>query len=222
MKIFLIRHGESIQNTKENMKLLLPDSKVYLSEKGIEQANNAGIFLERYLQENNIDLNNATLWVSPYLRTRQTAQIINEYLSINNYKEDVLLVEQNYGLFSDMSLDEIRNKYKEEFRLYNNFYRHGDKFYAKFPQGESPLEVAIRTRVFIETIFRDNNNPLFIVSHGTTIKTFIMNFMHYSPEWFNHDITMDNCAIRLISGNDKKYEENYIYKGSIKKLQKKC
>ena len=34
MKIFLIRHGESIQNTKENYEKKLPDHKVYLSERG--------------------------------------------------------------------------------------------------------------------------------------------------------------------------------------------
>ena len=221
MEIFLIRHGESIQNTFENNKLRLPDPKVYLSEKGVEQAHNLGLFLEQYKDKNNISLKNATLWVSPYLRARQTAQIVNEYLNINDVKEDVLLVEQSYGLFSDMSLDEIRKKYKEEFQLYNNYYRHGDKFYVKFPQGESPMDVAVRTRCFIETIFRDKNNPLFIVSHGTTLKTFVMNFMHYSPEWFNNEITMDNCSVRLINGSNKKYEENYIYKGPIKKLQRK-
>lgn len=31
MKIFLIRHGESMQNTKENEILKLPDHKVYLT-----------------------------------------------------------------------------------------------------------------------------------------------------------------------------------------------
>ena len=32
MKIFLIRHGESIQNTRENSLIGLPDYKVYLTE----------------------------------------------------------------------------------------------------------------------------------------------------------------------------------------------
>ena len=49
MKLFLIRHGESIQNTKENYKLGLPDHKVYLSENGKIQANNAGIFLKEFI-----------------------------------------------------------------------------------------------------------------------------------------------------------------------------
>ena len=52
MKIFLIRHGESIQNTKENYSLRLPDHKVYLSEKGKVQAHDAGKFLKKYVREN--------------------------------------------------------------------------------------------------------------------------------------------------------------------------
>ena len=73
MKIFLIRHGESIQNTKENHKLGLPDHKVYLSKIGKEQAVKVGEFLKEYTLENNIDLENAVLWVSPFERTRETA-----------------------------------------------------------------------------------------------------------------------------------------------------
>ena len=72
MKLFLIRHGESMQNTKENYEVGLPDHKVYLSEKGKIQARNAGIFLRDYVKLQKIDLSKATLWVSPYMRTRET------------------------------------------------------------------------------------------------------------------------------------------------------
>ena len=53
MKIFLIRHGESIQNTKENYELGLPDHKVYLSEKGKSQAVETGLFSSIYFFKNN-------------------------------------------------------------------------------------------------------------------------------------------------------------------------
>ena len=67
-----------MQNTKENYQIGLPDHQVYLSDKGKMEAKEAGIFLKKYLEENNIDIDNATLWVSPYERTRETARIINE------------------------------------------------------------------------------------------------------------------------------------------------
>lgn len=217
MKLFLIRHGQSIQNTKENYTLGLPDHKVYLSEEGIKDAHGAGQFLKGYVSDNDIDLNNATLWVSPYERTRQTASIINEYLGIQDVKEDITLIEQRYGLFSDKEISEIKEKYPKEFSFYDNYYQNDGKFYAKLPQGESPYDVALRTKQFLETIFRDNKENLFIVSHGTTIRTIIMNWFHYSPEWFNNEPNMENCSIRFIDSKNKISKERYIYKGPIKK-----
>ena len=221
MKIFLIRHGESMQNTKENYTIGLPDHKVPLTAKGIEQANQAGIFLVNYVNEHNIDLSNARLWVSPYERTRRTAQEINKHLGIKDVKEDITLIEQRYGLFSDKEIELIKQLYPAEFAHYDNYYQNEGKFYAVLPQGEAPYDVALRTKQFIDTIFRDDNDPLFVVSHGTTIRTFIMNWMHYSPEWYSHDKTMDNCAIRLINREDKHSTEEYIYNGPKLTLKKK-
>jgi broad specificity phosphatase PhoE len=223
MKIFLIRHGESSQNTKENYSVGLPDHKVPLTEKGIEQANKAGLFLVKYVNEHNIDLSNARLWVSPYERTRRTAQEINKHLQIQDVKEDITLIEQRYGLFSDKEIELIKQLYPAEFAHYDNYYQNEGKFYAVLPQGEAPFDVALRTKQFIDTIFRDDNDPLFVVSHGTTIKTFILNWMHYSPEWFAYDKTMDNCAIRLITRDDntKQSTEEYIYGGPKLTLKKK-
>ena len=58
MKIFLIRHGESMQNTKENYQLGLPDHKVYLTDKGIKEANEAGLFLKQYCTHKKNSRNN--------------------------------------------------------------------------------------------------------------------------------------------------------------------
>ena len=101
MRIFLIRHGESIQNTRENFTNL-PDNKVSLTQKGHEEADQCGKFLKVYCEKNNVNLSNATLFVSPYERTRQTAADINKYLGIEDIKEDVALIEHQYGLFDNI------------------------------------------------------------------------------------------------------------------------
>ena len=224
MKIFLIRHGESIQNTKENNEKKLPDHKVYLTEKGKQEAEEAGKFLKQYLEENDIDISNATLWVSPYTRTRQTAEIINSILEIEDIKEDITLIEQRYGLFSDNSLTDIKEKYKEQFELYDRYYQNDGKFYAKMPQGESPYDVALRIKQFINTLYRDideGKDTFFIVSHGTTIRCFVMDWFHKSPEWFNKEPNMENCSIRLIEKEETISEEKYIYKGPVRTKIKK-
>ena len=99
MNMFLIRHGQSIQNTKENNKLKLSDNLVYLTEKGKQEANDSGMFLKEFINKNNINLQKAVLYVSPYKRTRETAIIINKYLKIKDVFEDITLIEQQYGLY---------------------------------------------------------------------------------------------------------------------------
>ncbi len=210
-----------MQNTKENYVVGLPDHKVYLTEKGKEEAHLAGEYLSKYIKENNIDLNNAVMWVSPYTRTRETAQIINGYLNINKVKEDITLIEQRYGLFSDKEISILKELYPNEFSHYDNYYQNEGKFYAKLPQGESPFDVALRTKQFIETIHRDKEDILFVVSHGTTIKTIIMNYLHYSPEWYSKEPTPKNCSIRLIESNNKYTTEKYIYNKPNKVKTKK-
>jgi 2,3-bisphosphoglycerate-dependent phosphoglycerate mutase len=211
MKIFLIRHGESMQNTKENYNIGLPDHRVYLTEQGKEEARLAGEFLKKYIEDNNIDISNSTMWISPYTRTRETASIINSILNIKKVKEDITLIEQQYGLFSDKEIAKIKEMYPDQFEYYDNYYQNDGKFYAKLPQGESPFDVALRTKQFIDTIYRDKEDVLFVVSHGTTIKTIIMNFFHYSPEWYSKEITPGNCSIRLIDTDRKDNTEKYIY-----------
>ena len=216
MKIFLIRHGESIQNTYENFDNL-PDHKIYLTKKGEQQANDCGKFLKQYCADNNIDLNSATMFVSPYARTRKTAEIVNKYLQVEDVKEDVALIEHQYGLFDNIEDDERLAKFPEEFELYRRYYNNDGKFYIKFPQGESPLDVALRTRQFLETLFRDykeGKENFFVVSHGTTIRAFLLSFFHYSPEWFNKEPNMINCSVRLIEKIDgKNFDRDYIYGG---------
>jgi YbbR domain-containing protein len=53
--LFLVRHGQSMQNTFENYKLKLPDHKVYLTDLGKKQAHDVGIILNDYFNENQLD-----------------------------------------------------------------------------------------------------------------------------------------------------------------------
>jgi len=220
--IYFIRHGESISNTRENTQMKLPDNAVSLTTKGEEQANNAGLFLSDYLKHCSISTKNAILWVSPYKRTRQTAEIINEHLQIreNRIFENPNLVEHNYGLFADKDIEEIAIMFPEEWELYNRYCKEQGKFFVKFPQGESPHDVYNRMELFIGTMFRDYYNPTFIVTHGNVIKTGIMAMMHRSPEWFDAEPTMQNCSIRRLTHTKKLTTDTYIHGGPILKMKK--
>jgi phosphohistidine phosphatase SixA len=69
MKIFLIRHGESTANADGNYVHRTPDHLITLTENGIKQANAGGKWLADYCVQNNISLENARIWRSPYMRS---------------------------------------------------------------------------------------------------------------------------------------------------------
>ena len=102
LNILLIRHGESEVNAlqadykslgqplTENLKI--EDALVKLTSVGIEQANQLGITLKKYMQEQHISNNDVLILVSPYERARQTFEIANKHLGfIENAPNIVVL-----------------------------------------------------------------------------------------------------------------------------------
>ena len=202
MHIFLIRHGESIANVGENYIKRLPDHLVSLTDRGIEQAREGGKFLATYCREKKIDLSGARIWRSPYLRTRQTSEAFNEFLNISDIREDITLTEQQFGLFDSVPVEEWAQRYPDEYAEYQRQQANFGKFYARLPLGESPFDVAIRIHQFLGTIHRDAEKhgieTLFIFTHGTTLRTFLLRWFHYSPEWYHEERNPKNCWIREI------------------------
>lgn len=210
MHIFLIRHGESISNTGENYVNRIPDHLVSLTEKGKEQARVNGEFLASYCKEHGIDLSRARIWRSPYLRTRQTSEEFNKALKITDIREDITLIEQQFGLFDSVPEEKWGELYPDEYAEYVRQRANYGKFYARFPLGESPFDVAIRIHQFMGTIHRDKEkhgvDTLFIFTHGTTLRTFLLRWFHYSPEWYHEEKNPKNCWIREIcDGKDLGY-----------------
>lgn len=213
MHIFLIRHGESITNTGENYVHRLPDHMVSLTEQGKLQAQKAGEWLYDYCVKNNIDLTKARIWRSPYLRTRQTSEEFNKSLKIEDIKEDITLIERQYGLFDAMTEDEWKRKYPVEYAEHKRQCENGGWFYSRFPLGESPFDVTIRIHQFLGTISRDYEkegiDTIFVFTHGCTLRAFLMRYFHYNPEWMDEEKNPGNCNIREI----KDYQDlGYINK----------
>ncbi len=217
IRIFLIRHGESIMNAGKNYDKRLPDHAVYLTKRGKDQARRSAISLAKFIDENDISLNTSRAWTSPYVRTWQTANIFKEYIKFPVLWEDLSLAEQQFGLFDSLRYEEWGIKYPNEFEYYQKHYDIGGKFWARPPLGESPYDVAIRVKGFFETIFRDYEkhgiDTLFIFTHGTTLRVFLMQWFHYPSTWFDQERNPGNCWIRLIDGRT---DCNYIYPKRIK------
>ena len=218
MKIFLVRHGESKQNTLENYDNF-PDFKVLLTENGKQQAEECGTFLAEYCLQNKIDLSDAKMFVSPFARTRETADIINSHLNIKNIEENPLLVERQYGLFDNLAYEDRAN-YPISYKFGKWMDEHDGRFYKKMPLGESPLDVYVRAKLFLEDLKRDIEKGIeniVIVSHGLFLKVFQMAYFNYSVEWFNSTGYMKNCSVQLIEKiDDEDFDRKYIFKDEFR------
>lgn len=215
MLIILIRHGNSIANAEENT-LGIPDPEVYLTDRGKQEAHRCGRFLSNYFNCNNISLENTRMWYSPFVRTTQTANIINSYLGFDNrhFYQDSNLVEQLYGLYDGKPYSEWKIIDPISFEHYDKYYNWQNKYFVKFPLGESPFDVEQRIQLFFETIYRDYEkegiDKLIIVTHGTTLRLFVKRWLHYHYKWFENERNPGNCWVRVIDNNK---DQGYIYKG---------
>lgn len=215
-RIFLIRHGQSLQNIGLTTGQDIFDGDVPLSPLGEKQAYEAGAFLKKYLEERKIPMELSALWESPYLRAEQTANGIKKHIRFFRDYQDPRLVERDMGLFDNIARetwDEIAPAETHNTDIRQNSLR--GKFFCRLPQGESPLDVFVRISTFMESIYRDRFDNLFIVTHGAVIKVMLMKIFHYPLEWFYHEKRPANCSIRLVErGEDQKPKDcGYIYDG---------
>lgn len=238
MRIILVRHGESQANVDQNLHRIIPDHEVALSTRGQEQAKRAADEIIKFYASTpevsyswqnkfktaeefvrNIWVNGnksykyppkITLWNSPYRRTRDTANIIAENLGKLFYKrkENVLLCEQQFGLFDGIPDEELKSRYPNEFETWHKCRQYNGKFWARYPQGESAFDAAVRIHQAFGSFHRDNekheDTDHIIVCHGTVAKLFVMMWFHYPFEWYEKERTIGNCGLYLIeNGEDK-------------------
>eukprot|EP00759_Apiculatamorpha_spiralis_P014135 PhF_6_TR20838/c0_g1_i1/m.30009 len=244
VRILLVRHGQSEANVLKSVYNSKPDHAIELTPRGKEMARGAGTFLRTWLQETygskaNVG-HHVRMWVSPFTRTRQTAEevlsVLNPLASpegsadcwVDSVRESIFLAEQDFGVFEgqqqpqqqqpEMSLsgsskfeyEQERNKLKERFL---------GQFWARNPQGESVFDVCVRLSGLVADIINDVVMPdperpriqtVIIVSHGNTLRGFLTSWCRLSPEWFATTKSPRNCSIQLIEGRDNK---GYIFPG---------
>jgi broad specificity phosphatase PhoE len=186
-RIILIRHGESEGNIDKTMYNQKPDYALLLTEKGKQQAEAAGVALKELVQDEKI-----RFYVSPLFRTRQTfRQIIKSFPSDRfEYREEPRLREQEWG--------HLRSK--EECDLVEKERDAYGTFYFRIPDGESAADVYDRVSDFFNTFYRDIQKDSFppnavMVTHGMSIRLFLMRWFHFSVEEFEQIANPANCAI---------------------------
>jgi 2,3-bisphosphoglycerate-dependent phosphoglycerate mutase len=219
MRIVLVRHGESYGNVDPTVHARMADHAIPLSDRGREQAVEAGRRLDAYFRGvfgDPTDKPHIRLWSSPYRRTRETAESILSQAGgwITDQREHILLCEQQFGLFDGVPDDELPRRFPEEFEHYDKCCRFEGKFWARMPLGESRFDVAQRVHQAFGTFHRDATDldirDLVVICHGVTLRAFVMMWCHLSPEWFEAEPNPRNCALRLIDGHG---DDGYLFEG---------
>ena len=190
--IKLVRHGESEANINKVRAYETGDHVVALSELGRAQAVEVGRTIGADF------LRSALLYQSPYRRTRETLDGILDGAGVAAERHALRIYE-------DPRLREVEHGYEpveEQERLRET---HG-WFYYRYRGGESPADCFDRTSGFLDTMMRQAERKsvdnVLIVTHGLTIRCFVMRYLHLRVEDFDAMETPDNCDVVTIALRD--------------------
>jgi broad specificity phosphatase PhoE len=188
-RILFVRHGESEGNVDETLFEKKPDHLMELTPRGVEQARAAGGRVREIVAGGAV-----RAYVSPYLRTRQTLRSLGIADLVDRVSEEPRLREQEWGNLWDRTSIHAQKAVRNEF----------GHFFYRFMHGESGADVYDRVSSFLETLHRDFERPSFpsnvlVVTHGMTLRLFLMRWFHWSVEYFE---SLDNpgfCEVKVLT-----------------------
>lgn len=192
-RIILIRHGECDANINEDKFATIPDYTIELTEKGHQQALDAGKKLKEIVGEETL-----YFYVSPFWRTRSTFEAIAKVFPRNqfSYSEEPRLREQEWGyLRTGEELRQLKLQ-RQEYGI----------FYYRFPGGEAGSDVYDRINDLLGSLHRDFTTNLYpmncvLVTHSLAIRLFIMRWFHLTVEEFEMMQSPANGSLIILELN---------------------
>jgi broad specificity phosphatase PhoE len=154
--IFFIRHGETDWNAEGRLQ---GQRDIPLNALGRVQAEEAGKILSSLSSSFVAQVEDLDWWVSPLLRTRETAERAREAIGLHPtyYKMDERLKELSFGLWEGMTWKDVRRADPA-----GALKREKGKWHMVPPEGESYVMLAERVTAFLAGLTRDT----VMVSHG--------------------------------------------------------
>lgn len=172
MKIYLIRHSESIDDI-ENCYGGIADFD--LSENGKSKVKEYKKDIDKYGIER--------IYTSPYKRAYQTAQILNKDIKVELKVIEDIRELNSYGILSGINKELAKDIFsyvfqKEEYK--NTGYYFGKTFLG----GEDIEEFDKRVKDAINFIIKDSEelNTIAIVTHGNVHKSIFKNILKVNKE----------------------------------------
>jgi broad specificity phosphatase PhoE len=150
--MYLARHGQTAYNAEGRFQ---GQGAVPLDDTGRAQA--------AELAERAVPYEFASLWCSPLLRARETADVVARRIGLTP-REDARLMETDAGDWTDRSFAEVIAEAPLEFER----FRSGDPSFA-FPGGESFAQQGVRVAAAFYDIKRAEA-PTLVVCHGGVIR----------------------------------------------------
>ncbi|KAG9455252.1 hypothetical protein H6P81_008156 [Aristolochia fimbriata] len=224
-RIILVRHGQSQGNVDESLYTRVPDPEIELTEKGWRQAEESGRRIRDMIEADNVDDWRVYFYVSPYKRTLQTLRGLGKAFGrdrIVGVREEPRLREQDFGNFQD----------REKMRIEKNIRLRYGRFFYRFPDGESAADVYDRITGFRETLRADidigrfqppgrrsKDMNLIIVSHGLTLRVFLMRWYKWTVDQFESLYNMNNGGMIVMeTGSGGRY--SLLVHHSVEEMQK--
>lgn len=200
MKIYFVRHGETIWNKEKKIQ---GQSDIPLNEYGKE----LGEITAKALKDIPFNI----VYSSPLIRAKETAEILlkNRNLEIH---EDPRLVEMSFGEGEGESLPEIHAH--PEMKLHNFIHNPGE--YTPPAGGETFEELYDRCKNFIDEVIlpaEKKYDTMLIVGHGALIRGMI-HYINNRPSKDFWIVTHKNCSVTIADCTNGKLtliEEAKIY-----------
>jgi broad specificity phosphatase PhoE len=176
--VWIVRHGQSAGNVARNaaeaaglplIDIMTRDMDTPLSELGREQA----FALGRWFGEMSEEQRPSVVLCSPYVRARETAEIVLEAAGIDRdeltFTVDERVREKEFGILDRLTRHGIVEKHPE----LSEQRAHVGKFYFRPPGGESWCDVILRLRSVIDTITREyRGERVLIMGHQVIVSCF--------------------------------------------------
>lgn len=202
--LLFIRHGESEANIVQKRDdhgldvvvsgaiFARPDWQQRLTETGVAQAKQAKIYIDHEL--GGLKTFDAR-YVSPFLRTRETAAYVGG-LDLDDWTIDDRIVERSWGVYGKMP----RAEQRAQFPL-TATEKLANPWYIRMDGGESMPDVYGRFRDFQATLHREKTDQrVVVISHGDFINAARYGIERMTPEeWESLDedamYTIRNCTL---------------------------
>jgi probable phosphoglycerate mutase len=185
-----MRHGQAENNV--NRILVGRHIESHLTEYGRQQVEDTA----RYLQNVPIE----KLYVSPVIRTVETAKIVSKILGIN-YEIDERLYEIDLGRLVGMNYDDIIDKYGN---LFLKFYAETDSTLSNYGV-ESFSAVKRRIKALMDEITdKEHDKNVLLISHLDPIKAAISVLLDLKPQALFH-WNIRNAALTIVKHESKIY-----------------